>query len=321
MTERNILIIDDSITILQGIKLVLKQAELFDHYFEARSAAEGMKILNENPVDVILCDIIMPGMDGFEFLSEVKAREKYMDIPVILLTGQEALDKKIKGLDMGASDYVTKPFDPDELIARVQVQTKVKRLQDELKLAKQRYKELSITDYLTQIHNRRHFMELFDREFSRATRYLYDLSLVIFDLDNFKMVNDTYGHLQGDRVLKGVADGVKSEIRSHDVFARYGGEEFILLLPQTPLKGASLVAEKIRRNIAETSIDGMAIGDVTISIGVASYPNSRVKDSHSLISLADEAMYNAKTNGKNRVEVAESLPESADDSSANVQKD
>lgn len=303
--DRNILIIDDSSTIRHGISLVLKQARLFDKYFEVASGQEGLEILEKEMIELVICDIIMPGMDGFEFLMEMKSQDEYHDIPVILLTGQESVEKKIKGLDMGASDYLLKPFDPGELIARVRVQLKVKRLQDALKIAKQRYKELSITDYLTQVYNRRHFMELFEQEFSRATRYGQELSLMLMDLDNFKDINDNHGHLTGDKVLRRLAKLVKSVIRAHDVFARYGGEEFILMLPQTPGQGAMLVAEKIREKLEKYKFDELGRGLVTLSLGVAHIPNEDILDGKDLISAADRALYKAKENGKNRVELME----------------
>lgn len=305
MSERNILIIDDSSTIRHGIHLVLKQARLFDNYFEAASAQEGLAYLDEHMVEVVICDIVMPGMDGFEFLKEMKSRESHRDIPVIMLTGQESVDKKIRGLEMGASDYLLKPFDPGELIARVRVQLKVKRLQDELKIAKQRYKELSITDYLTQVHNRRFFMELFDQEFSRATRYKTDLSVIIFDIDNFKPVNDTHGHLVGDKVLRQLADLVRVEVRNHDVFARYGGEEFVLMLPQTSSQGAAQVAEKIRARVEAASLAGLGRGAITISMGLATLTADSLDDAKDLVAHADTALYRAKQKGKNRVEVAD----------------
>ncbi len=305
MREKNVLIMDDSSTIRQGILLVLQQAQLFNHYFEASTAHDGLEALKRNDVELVICDIVMPGMDGYEFLQEMKSHMEWRDIPVIMLTGQVSVDKKIKGLDLGASDYLTKPFDPGELIARVRVQLKVKHLQDELRIAKQRYKELSITDYLTEIYNRRHFMEIFDMEFSRATRYNHNLAVIIFDIDNFKHTNDQYGHLVGDKVLKKTADLVKSEIRSHDVFARYGGEEFVLMLPSTPPQGALLVAEKIREQVMKQKIREMDNKAITISIGVAVYPHSKAQDGAELINAADSALYLAKANGKNRVELSE----------------
>ncbi len=301
--EKNVLIIDDSPTVRHKIKLILKRGRLFDKYYEAGTAKDGLVLLEqEQNIELVICDVVMPGMDGFEFIQEMKSTPSWRDIPVIILTGQDHVQQKIYGLDTGASDYLTKPFNPGELIARVRVQLKVKQLQDELKIAKMRYKELSITDFLTQIYNRRHFMELFDLEFSRTKRYGLSLAVMIFDIDNFKKINDTYGHLQGDRVLRDISSLVKAEIRTHDVFARYGGEEFILMLPQTAIEGAKLVAEKIRRKIEFHSFD--KIDKLTISIGVACYPSESIDDEEALIKAADDALYKAKEQGKNCVVLA-----------------
>lgn len=301
MSEKSILIIDDSNTIRAGIGLILRQAGVFERFFEASNAEEALRIMEITPPDLIICDIVMPGLDGFEFLKLVKARSLWRDIPVLMLTGQESIDKKIKGLDLGASDYLTKPFDSGELIARVRVQLKVKSLQDELREANSRYMELSITDYLTCIYNRRYYMELFEQEYQRSSRYGQPLSLVIFDVDDFKQVNDTFGHLVGDRVLKHIPELVKPEIRSHDTLARYGGEEFVIMLPQTPQAGAILAAEKIRRKVAEAVFSGVEGRNITLSLGVASLTTDIDRESHELLARADRALYEAKSQGKNRV--------------------
>ena len=303
--ESNVLVIDDSGTIRQGIKMVLQQAKLFDRILDAASAEEGLEIVRNERMELILCDIVMPGMDGYQFLSTVKGLVEYRDIPVILLTGRDSVESKVRGLDLGASDYVTKPFEADELIARVRVQIKVKRLQDELKIAKQRYKEMSITDFLTGIYNRRHFMELFTLEFSRSRRYDFQLSLMIFDIDNFKSINDTYGHSTGDEVLRVLSQMIREEIRQHDVFARYGGEEFVLMLPQTSASGALSVAEKLRQKVAGHGFESMEGRAITISIGVATYPAPEFETSEKLINAADNALYVAKRSGKNKVVFAD----------------
>ncbi len=310
--ESNVLVIDDSGTIRQGIKIVLHQAKLFDNILDASNAEDGLEIVKSRRVELILCDIVMPGMDGYQFLSTVKGLVEYRDIPVILLTGRDSVESKVRGLDLGASDYVTKPFEADELIARVRVQLKVKRLQDELKIAKQRYKEMSITDFLTEIYNRRHFMELFTLEFSRSRRYDFQLSLMIYDIDNFKSINDTYGHSVGDEVLRVLTRLIREEIRQHDVFARYGGEEFVLMLPQTSVDGAMSVAEKLRQKVAAYHFDSMDGKNITISIGVATYPSAEFDTSEKLINAADNALYVAKRSGKNKVVFADPSHETKD---------
>jgi len=301
--EKNVLVIDDSPTVRHKIKLILKRARLFDNHYEAEDATIGLSIMGDKHIDLVICDVVMPGMDGFEFLQQMKSTPQWRDIPVIMLTGQDQIQQKIYGLDTGASDYLTKPFNHGELIARVRVQLKVKQLQDELKIAKQRYKELSVTDFLTQIYNRRHFMDLFNLEFARSKRYGLDLSLIIMDIDNFKHINDTYGHLQGDKVLREISAIIKTVIRTNDTFARYGGEEFVLMLPQTNLDGSLQVAEKIRQKIEEKNFEGP--GRITISLGAACYPCLAIEEQEALIKAADNALYEAKRRGKNCVAAAE----------------
>ncbi len=297
----SVLIIDDSITIRQRIKLELKKARLFEEYYEARDGREGLRMLEAHEVDLVLCDVIMPGMDGFEFLAQVKATDEFADIPVIMLTGQESTEKKIQGLDLGASDYLTKPFDPGELIARVKVQVKIKTLQDDLRAANERYRELSVTDYLTRLYNRRHFMEIFLNEFERCQRYALPLSFVILDIDHFKSINDTRGHLQGDSVLVELAGILKNNLRVHDVVARHGGEEFVILLPMAGPDEAIFVATKLRGIVERHKFPGMDDQSVTVSLGICSYPGDNIDSIDAIIAAADDALYKAKGAGRNLV--------------------
>lgn len=298
------LVIDDSETLRAEILQILKEASLFDSYLEACDGLEGFKVLLNNRVDLVLCDLEMPRMDGFRFLAMMRAREEFQDVPVIILTGREDRDTKIRGLEQGASDYLTKPFDAGELVARVRVQLKVKSLQDELKRSNDMLRTLSITDPLTHLHNRRHLMEMVEKEFQRASRKGAHLSLIILDIDYFKKVNDTYGHQEGDRVLTILADIVRRRLRSYDLAARYGGEEFVLLLPETPVHEAMAIAERLRLEVQEHIFDGSLQGQVlTISLGVATYPSPRIESIDSLFRQADEALYRAKQSGRNRVEL------------------
>uniref|UniRef100_A0A831UDS4 diguanylate cyclase n=1 Tax=Geobacter metallireducens TaxID=28232 RepID=A0A831UDS4_GEOME len=301
---KTVLVIDDSDTLREEILRTLREASLFDVYLEAADGLDGFKVLLNNRVDLVLCDLEMPRMDGFRFLSMMRAREEFQDLPVIILTGREDRDTKIRGLEQGASDFVTKPFDAGELVARARVQLKMKSLQDELKRSNEMLRTLSITDPLTHLHNRRHLMEMVDREFQRSCRKGAPLSLVILDIDYFKKINDTYGHQEGDRVLTILADIVRRRLRSYDLAARYGGEEFVLLLPETPVNEALSIAERLRVEVQEHVFDGSLQGLViTISLGVATYPSSRVESIDSLFRQADEALYRAKQGGRNRVEL------------------
>ncbi len=157
-----LLIIDDSASVREEIKKTLGMTGIFDTILEATNGIEGFKLLVNNTVDLVVCDVVMPSIDGFKFLTMMKSKPEYTDLPVIMLTGEQSTEKKIKGLEQGASDYVIKPFDPGELVARIKVQLKLKYLQDELKKSNALLKELSNTDALTRLHNRRNIMELLD---------------------------------------------------------------------------------------------------------------------------------------------------------------
>lgn len=301
--ETSVLVIDDSPGARHQILDGLKSASLFRVYHEAESVIDGFKIALSEPLDVILCDLDMPGMDGFKFLSMIKTRKELQDIPVILVTGVNDQESKIRGLERGASDYLTKPYDPAELIARVKVQLKIKTLQDSLKKSNQALMELSNTDPLTHLSNRRFLMKTLEKELQRCERSQKPMALIMVDVDHFKPVNDTYGHQQGDVVLQILADQMKAHLRDYDLAARFGGEEFALVLPETALAEAVQVAERLRVAISELRIPTEhAEIRLTISLGVATYPHPKVRTVDNLILEADRALYNAKERGRNRVE-------------------
>lgn len=302
----SLLIIDDNRSIRQQIRETLCEPGLFETCHEAGDGIEGFKKLLSETIDVILCDLEMPGMDGYKFLKMVASREELQDIPVIMLTSHEEQDAKIRGLEAGASDYVTKPFFPAELLARVKVQLKIKSLQDSLKESNRRLMELSQTDALTGLANRRRLMEILKVEFERSNRTNTPFSLLMIDLDHFKKINDNYGHQEGDVVLRTVAELMQHHLRQYDTAARFGGEEFSLVLPESDPVEAAGVAERIRKEIAKMCFSG-AIENlkITASIGVASSPHPRIDDINELLRAADNALYEAKNNGRNRVEITD----------------
>jgi two-component system, cell cycle response regulator len=308
----NVLVIDDSATIREQVVRTLRDVALFDQYREASDGLEGFKALIDAKADLVICDVDMPRMDGFKFLQLVETRPDLLGVPIIMLTGMMDANSKIKGLDHGASDYLTKPFDGGELVARVKVQLKIKSLQDDLKKANEQLKKLTNIDHLTNLFNRRYLAEVLDGEFFRARRNKEELSLIILDIDFFKKVNDTYGHQNGDIVLAAVAALSQRQLRAYDSAARYGGEEFVLVIPGASLEGAAQVAERLRQAVLDFTFPApMTELTVTVSLGVATYPSILVDNVDSLFRQADEALYRAKQNGRNRVEVMAAGPDRA----------
>ncbi len=303
--NHSILIIDDSRTARHQLCEIIKPSGLFAEFREAGNGMEGFRQLLDRPTDIILCDLEMPGLDGSQFLRLLASREELANIPVIMLTGSKDPEAKVRLLGQGASDYVAKPFDPAELLARVKVQLKVKSLQDSLRESNQRLQELAATDPLTGLANRRTLMGSLDREFRRSQRNAAPLALVMADLDKFKDVNDAYGHLQGDRVLAAVAEIFRNHLRPYDLAARFGGEEFCLLLPETSLEEAAKVGQRVRQAVAAQTFNGpLAPLRLTVSLGAAVFPGRGIATAEDLIRMADQALYQAKHAGRDRLEIA-----------------
>jgi diguanylate cyclase (GGDEF)-like protein len=299
---KTILIIDDSESVRDQIATELHNAALFDLIYQARDGIEAFKLLLSTPIDLVICDLEMPRIDGGKLLGMIAGHDRLCDIPVIMLTGHGDRELKIKLLGQGASDYVTKPFDTGELIARVKVQLKIKGLQDELKKSNEMLKQLSNTDPLTLLYNRRYMMEMLEKELKRANRKGTRLSLIMLDIDHFKRVNDRYGHQSGDQVLVAVANLAAAGLRSYDFTSRFGGEEFVVTLPETGHDDALMIAERIRSRIQMYNFSGpLSELHATVSLGVATYPTETIATTGDLIRAADEALYRAKAGGRNRV--------------------
>ncbi|PLX84178.1 MAG: diguanylate cyclase response regulator [Desulfuromonas sp.] len=306
--KSTILIIDDSRVARRAIMEAFRESALFSVYLEASSGREGLLLLGDRAVDVVLCDLEMQDMDGWKVLQRMQARAEWQDIPVILLTGHQEQEEKVLGLERGASDFIFKPFDPEELVARVKVQLKVKTLQDNLKKNNRLLLELSNTDPLTGLCNRRCLMQILDKELERSERSKIPLSLAMVDIDFFKRVNDTYGHQLGDTVLIAVAELLKGHLRQYDVAARFGGEEFALVFPDTLPDQALQVAERIRAAAMDLSFPGpLQEVRLSLSLGISAFPHQRVRSVEGLIREADRALYGAKRGGRNRVKLMPGL--------------
>lgn len=302
-----ILIVDDNAMIRSEIKAVLMKDGSFSHFLEASDGLTAFKTIMETPPDLVLCDLVMPGFDGLKFLGLKASRKELEQIPVIILTAEDDLDRKAEILERGASDYVTKPFHEKELLARVRIHTKLKLLQDELREKNAQLESLSVTDVLTGLANRRRLMARLDEEVERARRYKTPLSVVMIDIDHFKLVNDTYGHAMGDEVLRNIGAMLKASVRATDLAARYGGEELTLVLPHTDIPAALQVAESLRMKFSEIEHGqhGVTLRK-TASMGLAARDGQGdMPDAEELLRMADKALYRAKQGGRNRVEVAE----------------
>lgn len=297
-----LLIIDDSEAVRSGVKQALAPSAMFDTVLEAADGLAGFKVLREHDVDLVLCDVVMRGVDGIKFLALKRGDRAHDDIPVILLTGQEGVGNKVRALESGASDYVVKPFADEELVARVRIHLKIKQLQDALREKNAELEAVSRRDPLTGVANRRAFDERLAAEHARCTRYGRPFSFAMVDLDHFKRVNDTHGHQAGDLTLVTVANILVAQLRTSDLVGRYGGEEFVLMLPETPPDAALLVADRCRATIQQTPLEyqGKAF-NVTASIGVMNAPDPRASSPTEMVRLADEALYTAKHQGRNRV--------------------
>ena len=302
-----ILIVDDNAMIRSEIKAVLMKDGAFGHFMEASDGLTAFKTIMEHPPDLVLCDLVMPGFDGLKFLGLKASRKELEQIPVIMLTAEDDLDRKAEILERGASDYVTKPFHEKELLARVRIHTKLKLLQDELREMNTQLEALSVTDALTGLANRRRLVSCLEEEVRRARRTNVPLAVVMIDIDHFKEVNDTFGHAMGDVVLRNIGTMLNGSLRSTDLAARYGGEELTLVLTYTDGAAALQVAESLRQKFAalEHVLGGTTIRK-TVSMGVAVRTGqAEMPNAEALLNLADEALYRAKQGGRNRVEGAE----------------
>ncbi|MBI5640743.1 MAG: diguanylate cyclase [Nitrospirae bacterium] len=277
----------------------------------AQDGVSAIKTVKTERPDIVLLDVILPGLDGYEVCRWLKMEESTKGIPVIMLTVKKELSDKISGLQIGADDYLPKPYNELELNARIYASLRTKALQDELRMKNRQLEELlgkvehmAITDALTGLYNRRRFHDVLTKEFERARRYATPFSLVMLDVDHFKKVNDTYGHHVGDVVLKEVANIIPQSIREVDTAARYGGEEFMIILPNTEKERAVHVAERMRESIAVNTFQGVGC-PVTVSIGLCGLPDDILDNEDRLLLCADFAMYRAKQNGRNRVESAD----------------
>jgi diguanylate cyclase (GGDEF)-like protein len=292
--KMRVLIVDD---VPGNIKIL---AEILRDEFEISVASNGktaLKLALSTMPDLILLDVVMPQMDGYEVCTKLKTDPETKEIPIIFVTGQNEDMDETKGLNLGAIDYVTKPAKPAILKARVRNHIETKRQRDILH-------NLSTIDGLTGIANRRQFDVILDQEWRRSVRGSLGMAIIMLDIDHFKKYNDHFGHGKGDECLINVATALKNSLmRSTDLMARYGGEEFAAILPQVEHQGAERIAEKMRSSIESLKIPHPKSGTseyVTVSLGCATIIPTRGGSPKPLLESADKMLYSAKESGRNQ---------------------
>ncbi len=272
---------------------------------EAVDGDEAWEILQkEDAPRLAILDWIMPGMQGPEICREVRKQAQEPAIYILMLTSRTDKDSLVEGFEAGADDFLAKPFETDELHSRLRAGQRIVQLQREMIDARDILREMATHDPLTGLWNRRAIIENLRHELARAHRQKAPLSVVLADLDHFKKVNDTHGHLAGDAVLRETADKMKSSMRSYDAVGRYGGEEFLMVLPGCSAKNAREQIERIRTSIMQHRVKGFGAPiQVTLSAGIASIQEDDF-DVDGLLNRADNALYEAKAAGRNQVIVA-----------------
>lgn len=293
-TPKIILVEDDA-----NVSLMLSRQLQKGGYAVATAAtlAEGRELVRE-PWDLAILDRHLPDGDGVDLCAELRAAAPHAYI--VMLTSASSDQEKLEGFAGGADDYITKPAQIGELMARIRAGLRIVELQTALLSTNRRLEELSQTDPLTSLRNRRAFDERLADAFDQAERYNRPLSLALVDLDHFKSINDTHGHDAGDSVLRGVARIIAAGTRQSDFVARVGGEEFAIILPETALFEALQFGEKLRAAVAATDVGEHR---VTVSVGIANVPHSEIPGTSELFRAADQALYRAKQRGRNRVEI------------------
>jgi len=299
-----ILIVDDDPDVRTFVRAVLESDG--HRVTEATSGQDAIQRLRIRRPALVLLDVMMPAMDGFAAVHAIK-REPGPFVPVILLTALDDPASRAKGINAGADEVLAKPVHPFELRLRCRAMLRIHHLTEELHAANRRLRALARTDELTNVRNRRGLRAALTREFRRAERYGGALTVMAFDVDRFKQVNDDFGHAVGDSVLAAVAQALKRGVREVDVVGRVGGEEFVVVAPETPGREALAVAERLRRAVGErvvTTPHGNEVR-VTVSCGMATLSDVHARSPDELLGYADAALYRAKALGRDRTEVAE----------------
>jgi two-component system cell cycle response regulator len=295
-----VIVAEDDATMREYVANLLRSQGI-----QVEAVDSGQKVINRvnrDRVDLIMLDIVMPGLDGLDTCRLIKGIVQDDFLPVILLTAKADINSRVVGLRIGADDYICKPFDERELLARVNNLLRIKRMHDQLNESKAHLQSLSIKDELTGLFNYRYLQSRFAEEFKRAERYHEPLACVMADIDFFKKVNEQFGHDAGDEVLREIAKRLLNAVREIDVVVRYGGEAFLLVLPSTRFPGALTVADRVWRAIgSKPFLINDTTQKLTVSLGIAVFPSSDIKTKDDLIKAADHALAQSKKEGRDGI--------------------
>jgi two-component system chemotaxis response regulator CheY len=314
MTRVKLLVVDDDPDSRRLLSISLGWAG--HQIVEAEDGLDAWEKFQQEPARLVITDWMMPGLDGMELITRIRANESDSYTYIIMLTALREKPQIVSGLEAGADDYLTKPFDPEELSARVSIGERILKLQASLQDSRRNMESLAMHDTLTGLLNRRAIHDRALSEFNRLQRGTASgpLSVILLDIDHFKNINDSHGHEAGDRALQAVAELLLGHLRSYDGLGRWGGEEFLMLLPGTRLAEACAVAERIRVTLDSARpalVDGTRV-PLSASLGVATIEGANPEAVgeqwlDGLVTAADRALYQAKSEGRNRVSAAELL--------------
>lgn len=283
-TETKILVVDDEQEGRRLIKSILKQANY--NVLEAANGVEALEIMRNEHLDLVVLDVNMPKMDGYRVCQEVRADKFLRRLPIILLTVMDETLDKVRGHRLGIDDYMTKPVDPEEFLTRVASVLDRRRL----------YEEISMTDSLTGLYNINFYKNQIDVFFNMARRSGIVFSIAVIDINMFKLINDTYGHVAGDYVLTRLAEILKKTLRKSDIITRYGGDEFVVIFPDLNSSQMEIAVDKIKKAVASADFTDERSGKkipVSVSVGSATWRRD-IKDPTELFDIADNKMYRDK---------------------------
>ncbi|MGQ9367327.1 PleD family two-component system response regulator [Azospirillum sp. ST 5-10] len=299
--KARVLVLEDSVLDLDKIVETLQRDS--DHTVAADTCARALERALADDFELVIVSLTLMHEDGLRLCSQLRSHERTRQVPILLVVDEGDLNRVAKGLELGANDYVIKPIDRNELLARVRTQIRRKRYQDRLRANYEHSLSMALTDSLTGVFNRRYVNAHLPRLLERAIDSHKPVSVLMFDIDHFKVVNDTYGHDVGDGVLKEVAERSSRNLRTFDLVARLGGEEFLVVLPDTDGDAALIVAERLRARIGDAPFAIPApVGEIAVTVSIGVSAGGRLGDTaESLIKRADEALYAAKAKGRNCV--------------------